>query len=386
MSHLLTPVDISNCITALIARNKLWAEKDVYIYLICNQTAGCFKDRKKSQKFKKVFNTAEQEISSLPTYVKSIETKVFSTEYAGHARDLAMAITSELVALKNPDAEYIIATAGGDGTCLEVQTSLFTAAQEVPQKAKIIMKQITMLRLPLGTGNDGTDGHSVEETIALLRGPLVFDSVCALKITPEGNPTPAQIAATGKDPEKYCDTEYKAPWYCFNMAGIGIDAFIAYMTNVLKKKIPGNFYNKIISLCGIVYDKAFPPGTGLFEFFDKEGNKIKEIKTQIELYDMGPTGNRTLGGGIQMLPDENNCCLTYKMSLLSLILNNNKYSDGSHLGTKLATFVSAHKVRITYDKPVLLQWDGEVFLLCKEHFPLVMEKTEPCLRVLRKAK
>lgn len=386
MGNLLTPIDIANCVTALVSRNKLWADKDVYLFLICNETAGCFKDRKKSEKYKKSFNNAEKEVASLPSYVNSIQTKVFSTEYAGHAKELALAITAELIALKQPGAEYILATAGGDGTCLEVQTTLFKAAQEVPQKAQVIKNQITMLRLPLGTGNDGTDGHTVDETIALLRGPLMFANARALKIWPEGNPTPEQIAASGKDPDKYCDSEYKAPWYCFNMAGIGIDAFICHMTNVLKKKIPGNFYGKIVSLCGAVYDKAFPPGTGTFEYFDENGMKIKEITTQIELFDMGPTGNRTLGGGLRMLPDDHNCCLTYKMSLPALVVNNKKYADGSHLGSKIADFEKAEKVRISYDKSILLQWDGEIALLCKEHFPLVMEKTEPCLRVLKKAK
>lgn len=384
MSNLLKPTDVANCVTALVSRNKLWAGKNVHLFLISNETAGCFKDKKKSEKYKKLFNQAEKEAQNAQGCVKSITTKLFTTEYAGHAKDLALAITAELIALKEEDSEYILATAGGDGTSLEVQTTLFNAAKEVPQKREVIMNKITILRLPLGTGNDGTDGHSVEELIELLKGPLQFTNSCAIQVYPEKEPTPEQIAASGKDPDKYCDSEYKAPWLAFNMAGMGLDGYICHMTNVIKKKFPGNFYHAVIDLCGLVYDKKFKPGTGIFEYFDENGTKIKEVTSQIEMFDMGPTGYRVVGGGHKMLPDENNTCLTHKLNLLNLITQNKHYVDGTHAGTWLATMVKCDKVRITYDQPVLIQCDGEVTLLCKDHFPIIMEKTEPCLRVLKK--
>lgn len=384
MSNLLKPTDVANCVSTLISKNKLWAGKNVYLFLISNETAGCFKDRKKSEKYKKLFTQAAKEDQNLQSYVKSITTKIFTTEYAGHAKDLALAITAEIIALKEPDAEYIIATAGGDGTSLEVQTTLFRAAQEVPQKREVIMDKITVLRLPLGTGNDGTDGHNVEELIELLRGPLQFTNSRAIQVYPEGNPTPEQIVASGKKSSDYCDSENKAPWLAFNMVGMGLDAYICHMTNVIKKKFPGNFYHAVIDLCGLVYDKKFKPGTGVFEYFDENGTKIKEITSKIEMFDMGPTGYRVLGGGHKMLPDENNTCLTHKLNLWNLITQNKHYVDGSHAGTWLATMEKADKVRISYDQPVLIQCDGEVSLLYKEHFPIVMEKTAPCLRVLKK--
>lgn len=385
MSELLKPTDVANCVSALISKNKLWAGKNVYLFLISNETAGCFKDRKKSEKYKKLFNNAEKEAQNKTSCVKSISTKIFSTEYAGHAKDLALAITAELIASKQKDDEYVLAIAGGDGTSLEVQTTLYNAAQEVPQKREVIMNQITILRLPLGTGNDGTDGHSVEELIDLLKGPLQFTNSCAIQVYPEGNPTPEQIAASGKIPEHYCDTEYKAPWLAFNMAGMGIDAYICHMTNVIKKKFPGNFYHAVIDLCGLVYDKKFTPGTGIFEYFDENGTKIKEITSKIEMFDMGVSGYRVEGGGHKILPDENNTCLTHKLNIFQLMTNNKHYVDGTHAGTWLATMLKADKVRITYDQPVLIQCDGEVVLLCKEHFPIIMEKTKPCLRVLKKS-
>ena len=40
----------------------------------------------------------------------------------------------------------------------------------------------------------------------------------------------------------------------------------------------------------------------------------------------------------------------------------------------------ANKVKIFYDKPVLIQCDGEPLLLCKEHFPITIEKSEPIIQ------
>lgn len=384
MSNYLIPSDIAECISTLISKNNLWAGKNVHLFLISNETAGCFKDKIKSEKYKKLFNQATQEAKSIQSCVKSIETKVFSTEYAGHAKDLAQAITAEIIALKEDDAEYVLAIAGGDGTSLEVQTTLYKAAQEVEKKREVIMNKITILRLPLGTGNDGTDGHTVEETIDLLKSQLKFENAQAIKVYPEGNPTPEQIAATGKNPEDYCGKDYVAPWYAFNIASMGIDAYVCHMTNVIKKKFPGNFYHAVIDLCGLVYDKKFKPGNGVFEYFDEQGNKFKEISTQIEMFTMGPNGHRQYGGGHKILPNDNNTCLTYKLSLLSLMINNKHYADGTHAGTKLSYLNKADKVRISYDQPVVIQCDGETILLCKEHFPIVMEKTPPCLRILSK--
>lgn len=385
MSKFLIPSDVANCVSTLISKNNLWANKSVYLFLISNETAGCFKDKIKSEKYKKLFNQAEEDAAALPTCVKSIQTKIFTTEYAGHAKELAEAVTAEIVGLKEPDTEYVLATAGGDGTSLEVQTTLFKAAQMIPQKRDVIMNRLTILRLPLGTGNDGTDGHSVEELISLLKSPLHFENERAIRVYPEGHPTIEQIAASGYNPAHYCDNpDFTAPWYAFNVAGMGLDAYICYMTNTIKKKIPGNFYHVAVDLSGLVYDKKFEPGDGVFEYFDKDGTKTLEIKTQIEIFNMAPTGHRYYGGGHLILPDDNNTCITYKLPLHRLITQNKYFVDGRHINRPdLAKLYSAEKVRIHYDKPVLIQCDGEVALVCKEHFPLIMEKTEPCLRVIK---
>lgn len=372
MAEKLIPEDISNCISALIARNKLWAGKDIFCYYITNKMAGCFTNSKKSKKYKLIFNNAEKHALQTPECAKSVTSRIFTTEYAGHGKDLANAVLAELIATYQTGNECLIITAGGDGTSLEVQTSLYLAAQSEAKKRDMIMNHITLLRLPLGTGNDGTDGHSIEETIQMLQGPLVFMNARALKIIPNTNPTAA----------KYTSLKYPAPWYCFNIVSIGLDAYVVYMTNTVKSRLPGNFYHLCVQLSGLVYDKDFPTGNAEVELYDQQGLLTEKLSAPITLIAIGASGYRVYGGGHKVLPTADNVCFTPKVSLARLIRDNHHFVDGSFVGTNLASLHSVEKVVINYDKDILLQADGEVAMLQRENFPLTVEKTEPCIRVI----
>lgn len=377
---LLSPQDIANGISLLVEKNGLWTGKNVEISIIANKTAGCFTHKKKSGHYKKVLQNAINKNISRPTVTASVSSKIFCTQYANHAKELTDAIIAEIAASDN-DNNHLLVTAGGDGTSQEVQTALFRAALDSDKKRNVIMNRITILRLPLGTGNDGTDGHTLEETIELLENPLHFANARAVKVYHEGKPTAEQIAATGKDPAKYQDKNTEAPWYAFNITSIGLDAFVVYMTNLMKKKMPGNFYQLCVPLSGIIYDHIFKPGTCKVEFFDKDGNKTEETTTKIEMVTVGVSGNRMYGGGHKILPNNHNVCVTPKISLLGLMIHNPEFIDGS-FKEPIAYLHTAEKIKIYYDMPVLLETDGETVLLCKEHFPLIMERTEPCIRIL----
>ena len=385
MNKNLTPVDIAECITALISRNKLWSGKKVYAYFIVNKTAGCFTNAYKSEKYKKFFSQIQKETEGLVKCARDISYRIFSTEYAGHAKDLTKSVVSQLIASDEADSEYIIITAGGDGTSLEVQTSLYKCAMEGPKHRDVIMNKIALLRLPLGTGNDGTDGHSIEETVGLLRGGLLFTNARAIRVYPEKNPDEEAVRACGKNPEKYQDMNFKSPWYAFNIASIGLDAYVVYMTNTVKKKLPGNFYHLCVPLSGIVYDKHFPVDTMKIEVFANKDdtNPAEEINTKITLLAFGASGNRVYGGGHKVLPNENNLCIAPKISLPVLIKENHRFVDGSFVGTPLASLHEADKIRLSYNKAILMQCDGETVMLSPAHFPIIMELSDPCLRVLQ---
>ena len=382
----LSAEDVAECIMALIARNKLWAGKKVYAYFIANKTAGCFTNPHKSEEYKKFFTRTLEEIKELPVCAKSTEYKIFSTEYAGHAKDLTKSVVAQLIATDQPDTESLIVTAGGDGTSLEVQTALYKCAMEGPKHSDAVMNKITILRLPLGTGNDGTDGHCIEETVDLLKGGLLFSNSRAIRVYPEKEPADEEIRACGKKPEKYQDINFKAPWYAFNIASIGLDAYVVYMTNTVKKRLPGNFYHLCVPISGLVYDKEFPTGNAEIQLFQnaEDSQPSQTVKTKITLMAFGASGYRVYGGGHKILPNDNNLCITPKVCLPVLITQNHHFVDGSFVGTKLATLHTVEKIRLNYDKPILMQCDGETVMLSPAHFPLIMELTAPCLRVLKK--
>ena len=383
MDSYLTPQDIAECISSLIARNKLWSKKHVYLYFIVNKTAGCFTNSRKSENLKLYFSSILNEAKALPECAASISYKVFSTEYAGHAKDLTQSVVSQLIASDEPDSESLIITAGGDGTSLEVQSALFKEAMQGPKHNYVIMNRITILRLPLGTGNDGTDGHSIQETIELLKGGLLFANSRAVRIYPENEPDYEAIKACGKKPEKYYDISFRPPWYSFNISSLGLDAYVVYMTNLVKKKLPGNFYHHCVPLSGLFYDKEFPVGPMKIELFRNREEKAGEISVPITLMAFGASGNRVYGGGHKILPDSNNLCIAPKVSLWTLLKENHRFVDGSFKGTPFGMLYSVEKIRISYDKPVLMQCDGETVMLSPAHFPLIIELTDPCLRVLK---
>jgi len=379
----LTPQDIAECISSLVARNKLWSKKNVYLYFIANKTAGCFTNSHKAERLKKFFSSIQEEIKAQPECTSSVSYKIFSTEYAGHAKDLTKSVVAQLIASDENDCENLIVTAGGDGTSLEVQTALYKEAMQGPKHKAAIMNRITILRLPLGTGNDGTDGHKIEETIELLKGGLIFANDRAVRIYPEKEPDEEAIRACGKNPAKYCDVNFRPPWYAFNIASLGLDAYVVYMTNTVKKKLPGNFYHFCVPLSGLVYDKDFPLGTAHIEFFTAEDEKTGELTLPITLMAFGASGHRVYGGGHKVLPDSNNLCIAPKLSLAKLIKENHRFVDGSFIGTNLASLHTVEKIRLSYDKAILMQCDGETVMLSPAHFPIIIELTEPCLRVLK---
>lgn len=383
MDKNLSPQDIAECISALIARNKLWNKKHVYLYFIVNKTAGCFTNSRKSEQLKKYFSSILSEAKAHSECTLSVSYKIFSTEYAGHAKDLTQSVVSQLIASDEPDSESLIITAGGDGTSLEVQTALFKEAMQGPKHNYTIMNRITILRLPLGTGNDGTDGHSISETIELLKGGLLFANDRAVRIYPENEPDYEAIKACGKKPEKYFDVSFRPPWYSFNISSLGLDAYVVYMTNMVKKKLPGNFYHFCVPLSGLLYDKDFPVGPMKIELFKNREEKTGELSVPITLMAFGASGNRVYGGGHKILPDSNNLCIAPKVSLWTLLKENHRFVDGSFKGTPLGMLYSVDKIRISYDKPVLMQCDGETVMLSPAHFPLIIELTDPCLRVLK---
>lgn len=363
MSHLLTVQDVADSLGAITKVNPLFKGKDLFITLIANEKAGGFTQKAKSVKNKLQFQKAKERAAEKEEQVKSLQTKIFLTEYPGHAEELAVAEVAQFLALKNENAFHLIVACGGDGTSLEVQTALYKASLSSPQKKDAVMNNIAVFRLPMGTGNDGTDGRTIEESLAILEGPNHF--ALSKVVTVKCNP-----AAGEKD------------WHSINIASIGLDAYVVYKTNQMKSKIPGNSYHVWVNLSALGYNKLFPPKSARFEIFDDDGNKIEDFEQSFEMLVFGLSGHRCYGGGHHILPNASNICVVQKVSSLEIAKYNKYFVDGSFVNTKIGKLYSGSKVLVHYDQDIFCQLDGEEHLLTKAHFPLEMSLSQPVLQII----
>lgn len=390
----LSSSDIAECISDLIARNKLWLHKKVNLHFIINHEAGCFTNKKLSEKYQQIFLKAKEDALKTKQCVSDIKYKIYETEYKGHAIEFTKSIINKLSEIKldiktlKSQIENIIVTAGGDGTCLEVQSTLYNenlkAEIENKNKQKIINK-LAILRLPLGTGNDGTDGHTIQETIQMLKNGLVYSNSKVLAAYTENDPEEELIIKSHKFISKYCDIKAKSPWYSFNIASVGLDAFVNFVTNLVKSKFPGNLYHLCVPISGLFYSRIFKTGNTKIELFaNKEDEQPSNtFEGKIYLTAMGASGYRTYGGGQKVLPNFNNVCIAEKVSLLRLIKDNHKFVDGTHINSDIGNMFCADKIKIYHDQPLMLQCDGECYLLCKNHFPLIIEKRDSGFKTLK---
>lgn len=382
MESLFTTNDLKDNLEIILSTNSLWKNEDLKVFIIANSYAGGFTQKIIAAKNLKTLKSYADKAKESPKSVSSIEIKVLITEYSGHAEKLTNDIIQTILDDSKRKTQYLIITAGGDGTSLEVQNAVLKAAFTSDKAKKIVSNKIAVLRLPLGTGNDGSDGRTLDETLSRFFNPSHFALQKAVKVTYEGSMSPEEYQQNKKVLDKIKTTNSPQPWYSFNIASVGIDAFITYMTNKTKGVLPGNFYQLWVNLAALFYDTQFKPSKMHIEFYDKDNNIIHTIDSPIEYCLLGVSGHRTYGSNHLILPSEENSCTTTKMKLLSKIINMKAFTDGTHKEKKLSTLLTCEKFKISYNETILAQLDGEVYFITPKMFPLVMEKTEPIIKVI----
>lgn len=378
---LLTPELLVQYLKPVISACTAWNGKTLTVHIIANPCAGGFTQKKKSAVNCAVLEQAAEKAAAKDPCLTIKDIILNKTTHAGHGTQIAGDILAEARAQKADDAQWLIVTAGGDGTHLEVQTALAKAALSSDEDAALIKESVTILRLPFGTGNDGSDGRETEDTLRRLTEPAHFALQRAVKVWYEGTAPDKSIAAKRKQIDTYDSLDALPPWYSFNIASIGIDAYITYMTNKTKGVMPGDFYQVWVDLACLFYGAEFPPKPLTIEVM-KDNSVVKTIKSAVEFCLLGVSGHRTYGSNHLILPDDNTFCAVKKMPTVRKVLKKSMYNDGSHIGDKYTESEMADKLRISYDQNILVQMDGEVHLLQPEQFPLIIQHTPPVIRVI----
>jgi diacylglycerol kinase family enzyme len=277
---------------------------------------------------------------------------VQTTEHCSAAK-----YTRELIgeAKTNSAAFYLVISAGGDGTSREVLSALYEAPVEV-------RSNMAILRLPLGTGNDGADSPSLVDALMLLIKPSRIEFNPALRlVTAPGGPaslSPVHLA--------------------FNILSVGLDAFVTHMTNKMKGKLPGDTYKLWVDIAALLYDRLYK-----VDFLDvKADNGAVSFREKLLLLAVGVSGRRTYGSQKKILPDDRNVCAVKQMPLLRKLALKGLFTNGDHIDKPEAILFNASRVEFSGGFPLLAQMDGETVLLQKADFPAAIELTEPVIPIL----
>ena len=285
-----------------------------------------------------------------------------ATERAGSAMEIKSALVNEAAGVKGESPFYLVIVAGGDGTSREVLSVMLNAPDAV-------RSNMAVLRLPMGTGNDGADSPGLARALDLLTKPTRIEFTPALRLLT--SPT-GELASQG-------------PFIAFNVLSVGIDAFITHMTNKMKKKTPGNFYKLWVDIAALLYDKLYTVGVLDVRALDKQSREVMFCQEKLLLIAVGASGHRTYGSQKKILPDNRNVCTLKQMSLFRKLALKGLFATGGHVNKPEATLFNAHRVEFSSDYPFLAQMDGETVLLNKNDFPAAIVLTEPVIPILRLA-
>lgn len=320
--------------------------------VIANPHAGFFKRQTTVQRH---ILELEQRLSELrrryPKRKVEINTVHF-TEYPGHARLIAEQILAREEQISS-GIEHLLIGCGGDGTANEICTALVNADVS-------LLERLKLMRLPLGTGNDVADAATFSQAYDLILGPQRTVKTGALLVT----------TRTGKS------------LYSFNIGSVGLDAYIAGLTNRFKRAIPGDAYKFMVDLGSLFYERRVRPGPmNILLYHDGTETRIDGFVPSMVI--VGISGGRTYGGHMSVLPGSQNVCMISSMSVLKKIRSKKLLFHGLHGELPEVRFASADRVDIEYQGRMPLQLDGELTWLEGADFPLSMRVLQPRIKVLR---
>lgn len=354
-------MEYAESLRILVERAAVFSGRDLHVTVVANPVAGGFTQKKRIIENRKYIDEALERVRNRPVTTRSCSLVSHFTNAAGHAEALAKAVFFQAEKDSNPSALYLLITAGGDGTSLEVQ-SAFTR-EVIFLGKKDLVDRVCFIRMPFGTGNDATDGRHLDQTMALLTGEAYFSRQGAVRLYSPSNPD--------------------VSFYAFNIASIGLDAFVTHMTNKIKRIIPGNFYKIWVDVACLFYNKMYTVDRMQVTAMHLNDEILHTHQDRMLLYAMGVSGFRTYGSNQKILPDTNNVCGVREMSLFRKLKLKKLFRYGAHRAVPETILYTAKKIIIQYNQKILAQVDGESHHISPSDFPLIMECTEPFITILK---
>jgi diacylglycerol kinase family enzyme len=354
------PEELAEGLSYILDRAPSLPGRLVGALLVANPTAGGFTRPSYSRLRKAELADLKESFASFPALEGRPRLELCRTKQPAHGAEIAREFFAAARASGLKEGEFrLVMTAGGDGTSLEVLSALM----ELPIEER---RHYAVLRLPFGTGNDGSDGRDLHASLGRFKGPCVAASGTAILTSPapEGG---------------------KAPIWGFNIVSLGVDAYITHMTNRLKNVFPGDFYKLWVDIASVLYDFVWPSRELALKAYSATGALVHEFKRELILIAIGASGRRQYGSNKAILPDEDNVCAVSQMPVLRKLAIKGPLQEGKHRGFPEADLFSARRLEIGYSDRILFQADGEDARFDGKDFPLRIELFPDAYQVLSPA-
>ncbi|MCL2520104.1 MAG: hypothetical protein FWE37_03745 [Spirochaetaceae bacterium] len=249
-----------------------------------------------------------------------------------------------------------IVSLGGDGLASEIVSSLANSDNALQQRSLV-------LKAPMGTGNDGSSCKTMYEVCQLIAyGPESGRQELAKIIN-------IDVPGLGR-------------LYATNTVCLGIDAFIAYITDIAKSKMAANLYKPMITVAALFYNCFYSIGKSHIKA-TLTNNQPHEFNKKLMLFCVGYQGGAKYGGGQTVIPNTENVCALAYLSILKRIIYKNRIASGDHRSLKETDLFTSNQLTYNYDRKILLNTDGEAYKLNQQNFPLTINITTSQTKVLK---
>jgi len=348
----------AQAISEICEHSLVCPDRPLRCLIIMNPVAGGFYIKSKWEAHTKTLERYKEKARENPKRQLYKNIIVSITEGKGSASEITKGFIERSV--KDPVPFYLIISGGGDGTHREVMNSLYNAPVN-------ILRTMAVLRLPMGTGNDGADRNQLSDALDLLLVPTHTELTSAVKLTlNEGGPA-----------------HWKGLFLAHNICSVGLDAYVTHMTNTMKGKVAGDTYKFWVDMATLSYHQKYKVDYFDVKGLDKNKKETISFREKLLLLAMGVSGGRTYGSQQHIFPDSRNACGIKNMALFGKLKVKGQVKKGKHIKNRNVIIFDAHRIEFTCKHEILAQMDGETILLQPGDFPAVMELTEAKIPLLK---
>jgi len=343
-------------LSEVLVSGSLFPGEQLAVTVVVNQFAGCFSTERRARKtIARICETVEEHRregrNRNPQTDGHVEVSFFYTHYVGHAHAL---VAERLDGVSAP--KHLVISAGGDGTHSEVMSAYIEWAEG---KSATNRARAVISRFPLGTGNDGAETRDLRAAIFALTGKV--------DVRLAGH---MSIAAKGIHLLRG-----------FNIASIGLDAYIAAVTNRIKRMFRGDLYKIVADVATLFYEQIVGVEEMRLSIHEADG-RTSTLAGHFMLMATGISGHREYGGGKKVLPGPENLCAIERIGLAGKIKLKSLFYRGDHVAEPNVSMRSCSSVEVHYARRVPMQIDGESLWLRPENFPVTFTIFEPSIPVL----